>query len=262
MTDSVLYDVHDTIATITFNRPEAMNALDTETKAGLRDAVESAAADADVRCVVVTGRGRAFCVGQDIKEHAHDLATSPDALWTTVTEHYTPIALGLATMDKPVVAAINGIAAGAGASIAFACDFRLACRSAGFNLAFAGIALSCDTGSSWTLPRLVGTTKAVELLMTPRTVGADEARDLGLLHGVVADDELETAVSTLANSLASGPTLAYASIKRALAYAASHDLAESLAFEATQMALTGRTEDHRNAVASFLAKQKPSFDGR
>jgi 2-(1,2-epoxy-1,2-dihydrophenyl)acetyl-CoA isomerase len=260
--EPVLYSVSDAVATITLNRPEAMNALDTATKDGLRDAVEGAATDTAIRCVVVTGNGRAFCAGQDLKEHVRNLETAPDLVWSTVADHYTPIATGLATMDKPVVAALNGIAAGAGASIAFACDFRIAAESAGLNLGFTGIALSCDTGMSWTLPRLIGMTKAVELLMSPRTVKADEARALGLLHGVVPDDELAATVSALAESLAAGPTLAYAGIKRSLAYAATHDLAESLTFEGTQMALTGQSQDHRNAVASFIAKQKPVFQGR
>jgi 2-(1,2-epoxy-1,2-dihydrophenyl)acetyl-CoA isomerase len=260
--EPVLYSVSDAVATITLNRPDAMNALDTATKNGLRGAVERAATDTSIRCVVVTGNGRAFCAGQDLKEHVRNLETAPDLVWSTVEDHYTPIALGLATMDKPVIAALNGIAAGAGASIALACDFRIAAQSAGFKLAFTGIALSCDTGMSWTLPRLVGRTKAIELLMTPRTVQADEARELGLLHDVVPDGALPGAVADLASALAAGPTLAYASIKRSLVYAASHDLAESLAFEGVQMALTGRSQDHRNAVASFLAKQKPVFEGR
>jgi 2-(1,2-epoxy-1,2-dihydrophenyl)acetyl-CoA isomerase len=258
----VLYAMSNAVATITLNRPESMNALDTATKSALRDAVERAAADTTVRCVVVSGQGRAFSAGQDLKEHIRNLESAPELVWSTVADHYTPIALGLATMGKPVIAALNGIAAGAGAAIAFACDFRIAGQSAGLNLAFTGIALSCDTGSSWMLPRLVGRAKALELLMTPRTIKADEAHTLGLLHQVVPDDELARTVSTLAASLAAGPTLAYASIKRSLAFSATHDLAESLAFEGTQMALTGQSEDHRNAVASFVAKQKPVFQGR
>jgi 2-(1,2-epoxy-1,2-dihydrophenyl)acetyl-CoA isomerase len=259
MTDPVRYQVSNGVATITLDRPDEMNALDTATKVALRDRVQESAADHGVRAVVLTGAGRAFCVGQDLKEHAANLRERPEEVWSTVRDHYAPIALGLATMDKPVIAAINGVAAGAGAAIAFACDFRVAADTAGINLAFTAIGLSCDTGSSWTLPRLVGTTRAVELLLSPRTVRADEALAIGLLHQVVPAADLAGTVADLAAGLAGGPTLAYAAVKRSLAYAASHDLAESLAYEATQMHATGMSADHRNAVSSFLAKERPVF---
>jgi 2-(1,2-epoxy-1,2-dihydrophenyl)acetyl-CoA isomerase len=263
MSDSVLYDVSAGVATITLNRPEAMNALDTATKVALRDTVRAAAEDEAVRVVVLTGTGRAFCVGQDLKEHIGLLqANDTDALWSTVPDHYAPIALALAEMPKPVIASLNGVAAGAGASMAFACDFRVVADTAGFNLAFTGIALSCDTGISWTLPRLIGRAKATELLYFPRTIPADEAQTLGLATSVVPADQLAAATAELAAKLASGPTVAYGSVRQSLAYSASHTLAESLQFEADKMRLTGDTEDHRNAVASFVAKQKPTFNGK
>ena len=263
MSDSVAYDVTAGVATITLNRPEAMNSLDTPTKVALRDAVTAAAEDEAVRCVVLTGTGRAFCVGQDLKEHIGLLqANDLDALWSTVPDHYAPIALALAEMPKPVIAAVNGVAAGAGASMAFACDFRVVADTAGFNFAFAGIALSCDTGISWTLPRLIGQAKATELLYFPRTIPAAEALTLGLASSVVPADELGTATSELATKLANGPTVAYGALRQSLAYSATHTLAEALEFEAGQMELTGATEDHRNAVASFVAKEKPTFQGK
>ncbi|WP_112244200.1 enoyl-CoA hydratase/isomerase family protein [Kribbella monticola] len=263
MSDSVLYDVSEGIATITLNRPEAMNSLDTATKVALRDTIRVAADDNAVRVVVLTGTGRAFCVGQDLKEHIGLLeANDTEALWSTVPDHYAPIALALAEMPKPVIAALNGVAAGAGASMAFACDFRIVADTAGFNLAFTGIALSCDTGISWTLPRLVGQARATELLYFPRTIPASEALELGLATTVVPAGELATAVDELAAKLANGPTVAYGAVRQSLAYSATHSLAESLAFEAAKMELTGDTEDHKNAVASFVAKQKPSFHGR
>jgi 2-(1,2-epoxy-1,2-dihydrophenyl)acetyl-CoA isomerase len=263
MSDSVAYDVTAGIATITLNRPDAMNSLDTATKVALRDAIQAAAEDDAVRCVVLTGTGRAFCVGQDLKEHIQLLqANDLDALWSTVPDHFAPMALALAEMPKPVIASVNGVAAGAGASLAFACDFRIVAETAGFNLAFAGIALSCDTGISWTLPRLVGQARATELLYFPRTVPAAEALTLGLASSVVPAEELATATAELATRLASGPTLAYGSIRQSLAYSATHTLAEALVFEAGKMQLTGGTEDHSNAVASFVAKEKPTFQGR
>ena len=260
--DGVLLEVDAGVATITLNRPSAMNSLDIATKVALRDAVRSVAEDTAVRCVVLTGVGRAFCVGQDLKEHVELLADGgSDALFTTVPEHYNPTVTALATMAKPVIAAVNGVAAGAGASLAFACDYRLLAESAGFNLAFSGIALSCDTGASWTLPRMVGRAKAIELLYEPRTIKAAEALELGIASRVVPDDQLASEASALARRLAAGPTVAFGAIRRAVGFSATHDFEESLAHEAELMALTGSTEDHHNAVASFVAKQRPTFTG-
>lgn len=259
----VLLHVADGIATITLNRPAEMNALDVRTKDLLRDLVEQVAADVDVRCVVLTGNGRAFCVGQDLKEHLAGLKGESDVpLSDTVERHYNPIVHGLATMPKPVVAAVNGVAAGAGASLAFAADFRVLVDSAGFNTSFAGVALSCDTGASWSLPRLVGRAKAMELLYFPRTVSAEESLALGLATQVVPAAEFEQAVGTLATRLASGPTLALGSIRQAVANSAGAPLDEALAFEAEKMGLTGASEDHLAAVDAFVAKEKPVFRGR
>ncbi len=263
MSDPVRYGVDDHVATITLDRPEAMNSLDVATKEALLAAIQRAAANPDVRCVVLTGTGRAFCVGQDLREHVTNIGTqSVEEVWSTVDAHYTPIALGIATMPKPVIAAVNGVAAGAGLSIAMACDLRLAADSAGFNTAFTGVALSCDTGASWTLPRLVGSTRAMDLLLVPRTLDSQEALDLGLVNRVVPADDLAVEAATLAAALAQGPTLAYASVKESVAFAATHPLAESLAFESRMMARTGGSQDHRNAVNAFVAKQKPTFEGR
>jgi 2-(1,2-epoxy-1,2-dihydrophenyl)acetyl-CoA isomerase len=257
------YDVTEGVATITLNRPDAMNSLDVATKEALRDIVTEAADDESVRCVVLTGSGRAFCVGQDLKEHVHLLESGgSDQLFTTVEKHYNPTVTALATMPKPVIAAVNGVAAGAGASLAFACDLRVVAESAGFNLAFPGVALSCDTGASWTLPRLVGRAKAIELLYFPSTIPAAKALELGLATSVVPDEQLSAEVATLAAKLAAGPTLSFASMRQSVNYSSSHDFVESLAFEADKMNLTGASEDHRNAVSAFVAKEKPTFHGR
>jgi 2-(1,2-epoxy-1,2-dihydrophenyl)acetyl-CoA isomerase len=260
--DTVLYDLSDGVATVTLNRPEAMNALNTELKAALRDTLAAAAEDPAVRAVLLTGSGRAFCVGQDLAEHAHNLTGDLDAVWATVPEHYTPIATTLATMPKPVVAAVNGVAAGAGAAFAFACDFRIVADTAGFNMAFAAVGLSADSGSSWTLPRLVGLAKAKELLLQPTTIPAAEALQLGLATEVVEASAVADTARALAVRLAAGPTVAYGAIRRSLAFSAGHGLDESLDYERQMMELTGSTEDHRSAVASFLAKEKPTFHGR
>lgn len=261
MSPPVQRTVAEGVATVRLSRPDAMNALDLATKVALLEALRSVASDASVRCVVLTGAGRAFCVGQDLREHAANLPDLPRT-WATVTEHYNPLALTLAGMAKPVLAAVNGIAAGAGASLAFLADYRLVAASAGFNLAFAGVGLSCDTGASWTLPRLVGPTRAMALLLQPRTVLAEEALAIGLASEVVADADFAARTAELGRALAAGPTLAYAALRQAVAYSASHTLAESLELEADLMQSTGSSADHASAVEAFLSRRPPVFEGR
>jgi len=256
-------EITDGVATLTMLRPEAMNGLDRDLKEALLAAVTEIAADDSVRVVILTGSGRAFCAGQDLKELLRVRAEGDDGyIENTVAEHYNPIVTALATMPKPVIAAVNGVAAGAGASLALACDFRVVAESAGFNFAFAGVALSCDTGSSWTLPRLVGTARAIDLLYFPRTVGSAESLEIGLASRVVADADLSSASQELAAKLASGPTVAYGAIRRSVAFSASHDFQASLGFEGEMMALTSQTEDHPEAVAAFVEKRPPKFSGR
>ncbi len=259
---AVLLALSDAVATVTLNRPAAMNSLDIATKDLLLATLAQVAEDPAVRCVVLTGTGRAFCVGQDLREHIALLSSQDESLWSTVSEQYNPIVELLSAMNKPVIAAVNGVAAGAGASFAFAADLRIIVDTGGFNLAFAGIALSCDSGASWTLPRLIGTARAKELLMFPRTVPAAEALELGLVNRVVSAEELPVVVGELARTLAAGPTLAYGAIRRSVAFSAGHPLSESLAREAELMALTGGSQDHASAVAAFIAKEKPTFQGR
>ncbi|GAA2098406.1 enoyl-CoA hydratase-related protein [Kitasatospora saccharophila] len=266
MSDTVRHERDGALAVLTIDRPDAMNALDTATKAALRDAVAAVGADPAVRAVLLTGAGgKAFCVGQDLKEHVGLLQrqreTGEGAL-RTVAEHYNPLVRALAGMRKPTVAAVNGVAAGAGASLAFACDFRILADTAGFNTSFAGVALTADSGASWTLPRLVGHARATELLMLPRTVRADEALTLGLATRVVPAAELAATAHEFALALANGPTVAYGAIKESLAYAASHSLDELLDKEDELQTRAGNSEDHRIAVDAFLAKQKPLFTGR
>jgi 2-(1,2-epoxy-1,2-dihydrophenyl)acetyl-CoA isomerase len=263
MSDTVLYDVTEGLATVTLNRPDAMNALNNELKSALRDTLRQAAEDEAVRAVLLTGNGRAFCVGQDLKEHIGALTEEGGgSALTTVEEHYNPITLAIAGMPKPVVAAVNGVAAGAGAGFAFAADHRVLAESAAFNTSFAGIALTADSGISWTLPRLVGPGRAADLLLFPRSVRSGEALDLGLAHRVVPDDQLAEAATAVTRELAQGPTRAYAAIKESLAYGAGHSLAETLEKEAELQIRAGASQDHRAAVEAFVNKEKPRFTGR
>lgn len=258
--ETVLYDVTEGVATITLNRPQGMNALTAEMKAALRETVERAAADGSARAVVLTGAGRAFCAGQDLREHADNLAAGK-GLDGTVREHYNPIVLALAGMAKPVVAAVNGVAAGAGASLAYACDLIVASEKASFATAFTRIGLAPDSGMSWTLQRLVGRAKAAELLLLAEPVKAPEALALGLVGRVVPADELAPASVELARRLAAGPTVAYGAVKAALDHAATHDLASSLEREAELQDLCEKTADHHNATEAFLKKEQPTFQG-
>lgn len=261
MSDTVRYVVDGSVASITLNRPEARNALNAEMKAALLAAARDAAADDRVRAVLVTGAGRAFCAGQDLREHAEGLAAGTDPI-STVRAHYNPIITAITRMPKPVVAGVNGVAAGAGASLALACDFRLAARGASVLMAFARVGLGPDSGASWILQRLAGPARATELLMLAEPIDADRAAELGLVHRVVADDALAGEAGQLAARLAAGPTAAYAAIKDALAFAATHTLAESLEKEADLQSALSQTADHRAATLAFVNKEQPVYQGR
>lgn len=255
----IRYDVADAVATITLDRPEAMNSLTAATKQALHDALRKAAHDRGVRAVLLTGSGRAFCAGQDLREHADNLEAGR-GLANTVRAHYNPIVELISTMPKPVVAAVNGVAAGAGASLAFACDLRVASERAKFALAFAGIGLAPDSGASWTLQRLVGQGRAAELMLLGEPLDAARALELGLVTRVVPAEDVMKTATDLAVRLAQGPTLAYGATKRALAYAATHALADSLAMEADLQDQCVATQDHLNATRAFLAKEQPTFN--
>ncbi len=260
MADVLLIDRDAAVVTLTLNRPESMNSLSLALKQALVDAVADVGADESVRAIVLTGAGRGFCVGQDLKEHAASLQGEPAPL-NTVTVHYNPIVSGLATMPKPVIAAVNGMAAGAGAGLAFACDFRIASSAAGFLIAFANIGLSLDSGISWTLPRLIGSARASALALLAEPVSAEAALEMGLVNAVVEPDRMLPAAQELAARFAAGPTAAYAAIKQSLAFAQSATLPDALAREGELQSEMGTSEDHRNATAAFLAKQKPIFTG-
>ena len=261
MTDSVLQQADGAVATITINRPDARNALTAETKVALLEALRDCSGSESVRAVILTGAGQSFCSGQDLREHAELLAGGADPL-DTVRRHYNPIIETIAGMPKPVVAALPGVAAGAGASIAFACDFRIAAERASLLLAFARVGLGADSGASWTLQRLVGSAMATELLMLAEPVTSADALTLGLLTSVVPDAELAETAAAFAARLAAGPTLAYAAIKESILYGSSHSLDQSLEKEAELQTRLGASADHRNATRAFVAKQTPVFEGR
>ncbi|GIF64909.1 enoyl-CoA hydratase [Asanoa ishikariensis] len=263
MSDVLLVDRTDAVVTLTLNRPEAMNALDVPLKEALRDALAALETDRSCRAVVLAGAGRAFCTGQDLREHVGVLESGTTDSLDTVRRHYNPIASKLGSMPKPVIAAVGGMAAGAGAGLALLADFRIGGPSTSFLMAFANVGLAADTGLSWSLPRLVGHAKAIEMLMLAEQVKADDAHRLGLLTRVVdTDAEVLPAAQELAARLAAGPTVAYAAIKRELSVGDAGTLQDALSAEAQAQSISGATADHRNATAAFVNKQKPTFEGR
>ena len=262
MSEVLLVERADAVATITLNRPESMNSLSVDLKLALRAALEDVAADQAVRAVVLTGAGRGFCVGQDLREHVALLEANDPSPLSTVTDHYNPVVTALAQMPKPVIAAVNGMAAGAGAGLAFACDFRIAATTSGFLIAFANVGLALDSGVSWTLPRLIGSARATALCLLAEPVTAQAALEMGMVNAVVEPDHLAAAAHELAARLAAGPTAAYAAIKAGIAYAATADLRDALAEEARLQVEMGHTTDHRTSTAAFIAKEKPTFVGR
>jgi 2-(1,2-epoxy-1,2-dihydrophenyl)acetyl-CoA isomerase len=263
VTDSLLVGRADGVVTLTLNRPDSLNSLDAALREQLRDTLAELDADPTCRAVVLHGAGRAFCVGQDLREHVATLETGTDDPLRAVREHYNPIAARLGALERPVVAAVRGTAAGAGASLACLADFRVGGPSTKLLMAFANVGLAGDTGISWVLPRLVGHAKATELLMLAEPVDAAEALRLGLLTRLVDNDEqVLPAAQELAARLAAGPTTAYAAIKRQLAVGGAGSLADALAAEAAAQQRCGATADHREATAAFVAKRRPSFTGR
>jgi 2-(1,2-epoxy-1,2-dihydrophenyl)acetyl-CoA isomerase len=262
MTDSLLVDRTDAVVTLTMNRPDSMNSLDVELKEALRDTLAELETDRSCRAIVLAGAGKAFCVGQDLREHARILESGSTDL-DTVRAHYNPIAQRLAGMPKPVIAAVRGTAAGAGAGLALLADFRIGGPRTTFLMAFANVGLAGDTGVSWSLPRIVGHARALELLLLAEPVRSGPAYEMGLLSRLVDDDEqvLETALE-LAARLAKGPTVAYGAIKRELSIGDAGTLSDALAAEAQAQSICGATSDHKQAVTAFVAKQKPVFEGR
>ncbi|MEA2577236.1 MAG: 2-(1,2-epoxy,2-dihydrophenyl)acetyl-CoA isomerase [Chloroflexota bacterium] len=259
MTDGLRVDVDGPVATITLDRPEALNALTVPVKVALRQALERLAVDRAVRAVILTGAGRAFCAGQDLAEREE-----PDAapLDVELRERYNPIILALRAMGQPVIAAVNGVAAGAGASIAFACDLRIAAEDARFVLAFGRIGLVPDSGATWFLPRLIGQARAAELALVGDPISADEALRIGLVSRVVPNDELLTEARALADRIAAGAPMAVALTKGALERAASIDLETALEGEAKLQGIAGASADHAEGLAAFREKRAPRFTGQ
>lgn len=257
----VLVTDRGAVRTLTLNRPSAFNSFDLALKGALLTALD-VAADRSVRAVVITGAGRAFCAGQDLKEHLALVGAGDERVGRTVSEFYNPVVRAVLGLRKPVIAAVNGPAAGAGTGLALACDLRIAATAATFSMAFAGVGLSADTGASYLLPRYVGYGRASSMMLLGEKVDAAEALRIGLVDQVVDDADLVGTVAALADRLAAGPTRAYGWIKASLQHAATADLDSALDFEDRAQTACFASEDHLEAVAAFVQKRPPRFTGR
>lgn len=261
--ETITYDVSVGVATLTLNRPDALNALNAQITDELHKALADAAGDLEVRCLLIAGSGRGFSAGADLTQLEDSYrAGKPVALGDMLRDGYNRIILPIVHMEKPVVAAVNGVAAGAGCSLALACDFRIASEKARFFQAFIKVGLVQDSGASYFLPRLVGFAKAMELALLGDIIDATTALQYGLVTRVVPHDSLMDEARAFAEQLASGPTRALGLSKRALYFGADHNLEQTMDYEADLQAQMALTADHMEGVKAFLEKREAKFEGR
>jgi 2-(1,2-epoxy-1,2-dihydrophenyl)acetyl-CoA isomerase len=259
---SILASQDAGVLTITLNRPDKLNAFNLEMHRLLREALERAAMEPEIRAVLLTGAGRGFCAGQDLSERDVSAGAAPIDLSVSLGSNYNPLIRRMRELPKPVLCAVNGAAAGAGANIALACDVVFAARSASFIQSFSKIGLLPDSGGTYFLPRLVGTARAMGLALFAEKLSAEEAERMGLIWKVLDDDKLLAGASAAARSLAAGPTKGYGLIKKALHASAGNLLDAQLDLERDLQREAGCSQDYREGVSAFMQKRKPSFKGK
>ncbi|QHE52738.1 enoyl-CoA hydratase-related protein [Pontibacillus sp. HMF3514] len=257
MYETILYNVDQGVATITLNRPDSLNAFTKQLNDDVRKAVKQASGDSDVRCIVITGAGRAFCSGQDLK----DVGESAD-FGEVLRNNYHPMVREIERCEKPVIAAVNGVAAGAGFSLALACDFRIASEKSSFIQAFIHIGLVPDAANLYYLPKLIGEAKAMELAVLGDKISAETAQEYGLLTKLVSSDNWEDEVNGFAGRLAAMPTKAIGLIKRSIKASWNTTFDEYLEKEAYGQRIAGLTDDFEEGVQAFIDKRKPAFQGK
>ena len=260
--ETLRLDIEGPLARLELSRPDAANAINLKLAQELEDAAYRISEADGVRAVLLTGAGARFCAGGDVADFAETAPADLPAKLAAITAHVHPAVQTLVQLDAPVVAAVQGSAAGAGLGLVLAADLVVAARSAKFVMAFTGIGMSPDASSSWFLPRIVGQRRALELTLTNRVLSADEARDWGVVTTVVDDEELPSTAEALAVQVADGPTAAYGRAARLLRDAWDRTLSEQLTEESAQLAASGGTRDGQEGVAAFAAKRPPQFEGR
>lgn len=262
--ETIRYEVADRVATLTLNRPDRLNSFNDQMHREVREALAQVAAgraDGSVRVLVITGAGRGFCAGQDLSDRNVSVGTEAPDLGASIEKNYKPLVTTLRNLDLPVIAAVNGVAAGAGANVALACDLVFAARSASFIQSFAKLGLVPDTGGSWILPRLAGPARALGLALLGDKLPAEQAEQWGLIWKCVDDDALQATVQQVAAALANGPTFGYAQTKKAIWASSTNDFDTQLDLERDAMRACGRSHDYREGVAAFMEKRAPQFKG-
>jgi 2-(1,2-epoxy-1,2-dihydrophenyl)acetyl-CoA isomerase len=259
--ETIEYSLSDGVGVLRLNRPESLNSFNTLMHAEVRAALKVVRSDKAVRCLLLTGNGRGFCAGQDLNDRAVAPGEEAVDLGESVEQNYNPLIRAITALEKPVSCAVNGVAAGAGASIALACDIVLAARSASFVQAFARIGVIPDSGGTWNLPRAIGLPRAKGLALLGEKLGAEKAEQWGLIWKCVDDEKLQEEAMAMATHLASQPTRALARIKQAMNHACSATLNEQLEMEKGFMRELGYSHDYREGVAAFREKRKPEFRG-
>ena len=257
--ESIIVERDDCVARVTLNRPDRLNSFTAAMHAELKDALDEID---DARIIILSGAGRGFCAGQDLNDRAVSTGEHPVDLGMTVEANWNPLIRKLTSMPQPVIAKVNGVAAGAGANVALACDIVLAARSAKFIQSFSTIGLIPDSGGTWVLPRLVGQARALGLALTGDPLPAETAEEWGLIWKCVDDDALDAEVDAIARKLASLPPLGLAAIKEMIRSSWSHTLDQELHHQRDAMRRLGFTEDYREGVTAFLEKREPRFVGR
>lgn len=261
MAESILTESDEGLLSITLNRPDRLNAFTAAMLERFNEVLAEAAADDEIRTVLLTGAGRGFCAGQDLNDRVVAPGAAPPDLGESLEHRYNPVVRAMRSMPKPVVVAVNGVAAGAGANLALAGDLVYAARSATFVQSFARIGLVPDSGGTYHLPRRVGMARALGLALLGEPLAADQAARWGLIWDVVDDDELMPVTMKIARKLAAGPTAGFANIKRALNASGDNNLDAQLDLERDLQRASGLSEDYAEGVAAFLAKRKPEFKG-
>lgn len=260
--ENILFDIADGVATLTLNRPDKLNSFTQAMHEEVRHALHKVGADKSVRVFVLTGAGRGFCAGQDLSDRAVEPGARPVDLGDSVEKNYAPLVLALRALPMPVICAVNGVAAGAGANIALACDIVLAAKSASFVEVFCKLGLIPDTGGTYFLPRLIGNARAMGLAMLGEKLSAEKAEAWGLIWKTVPDEDLAAETQAMARHFASAPTKGLAFTKQAL-YASPHNtLQQQLTLECGMMSELGRSDDYREGVAAFMEKRAPQFKGK